>query len=168
VIDSALHPATKAWSTTSTVCLSGFDIRRRARSICQEKVGGWESFLHGLNKAIRIFGFVAVDASADFDQITCVGAGGIVAIRRHRFTPDGMTLTSGGGGGADLVAALPCPVAKQADRHGDDRDVRVDGPDRGERRGPLTTSRDSTRNGSRSSLNRRRRRRSTPGDCQRS
>ena len=38
-------------------CLSGFNISRRAPFDCQEQVGGWEFFLHSINKAIRIFGF---------------------------------------------------------------------------------------------------------------
>src|SRR6266446_3695274 len=48
---------TKARSTKWLVCLSGFNISLRAPFDCQEEVGGWESFLHGVNKAIRIFGF---------------------------------------------------------------------------------------------------------------
>src|SRR6202011_1513692 len=38
-------------------CLSGFNISLRAPFECQEQVGGWESFLHGVDKAVRIFGF---------------------------------------------------------------------------------------------------------------
>src|ERR1700676_279471 len=36
---------------------SRFDISLRAPCDCQEQVGGWEFFLHSINKAIRIFGF---------------------------------------------------------------------------------------------------------------
>jgi hypothetical protein len=45
------------WSTKSSVCLSGSNISLRAPFECQEEVGGWESFLHGINKAIGILGF---------------------------------------------------------------------------------------------------------------
>jgi hypothetical protein len=38
------------------VSLSGLDVRRRAPFDCQEQVGGWESFFHGANKAVRICG----------------------------------------------------------------------------------------------------------------
>src|SRR5437016_11982882 len=38
-------------------CWSGFNISHRAPFECQEEVGGWESFLHGVDKAVRIFGF---------------------------------------------------------------------------------------------------------------
>src|SRR5438309_11066955 len=37
--------------------LSGFNISLRAPFECQEQVGGWESFFHGINKAIGVFGF---------------------------------------------------------------------------------------------------------------
>src|SRR5271170_3007329 len=36
---------------------SGFNISLRTPFECQEKVSGWESFLHGIHKAIRILGF---------------------------------------------------------------------------------------------------------------
>src|SRR5258707_15266514 len=51
------RPATKARSTKSPVYFSGLNIGLRAPFDCQEKVGGWESSLHGINKAIGIFGF---------------------------------------------------------------------------------------------------------------
>src|ERR1700676_604962 len=47
-----------AWSTKSSVCLSGFNISLRSPVECQEEVGGWESFLHGVDKVVRIFGFL--------------------------------------------------------------------------------------------------------------
>jgi len=47
----------KAGSSKSLVCLSGFNVSLRAPFECQEKVGGWESFLHGVDEAVRIFGF---------------------------------------------------------------------------------------------------------------
>src|ERR1700680_504454 len=47
----------KARGTKSSVCLSAFNISLRAPFECQEEVGRWESFLHGVDKAVRIFGF---------------------------------------------------------------------------------------------------------------
>ena len=43
--------------TDPVECLSGLNISLRAPVECQEEVGGWEFFLHSINKAIRIFGF---------------------------------------------------------------------------------------------------------------
>jgi hypothetical protein len=50
-------PRRRARFTKASVCLSGFNIGLRTPFDCQEQVGGWESFLHGINKAIRTFGF---------------------------------------------------------------------------------------------------------------
>src|SRR5882762_6606336 len=47
------HPS----RSDSFECLSGFNISLCAPFDCQEQVGGWEFFLHSINKAIRIFGF---------------------------------------------------------------------------------------------------------------
>jgi hypothetical protein len=44
-------------SVNHIVRSSAFNVRRRAPFDCQEQVGGWESFFHCVNKAIRIFGF---------------------------------------------------------------------------------------------------------------
>ena len=41
-------------------CLSGFNISLRAPFDCQEEASGWESFLHGVDKAVRIFDFFEV------------------------------------------------------------------------------------------------------------
>jgi len=47
----------EALVANSSVCLSWFNISLHPPYECQEEVGGWESFPHGINKAIGIFGF---------------------------------------------------------------------------------------------------------------
>src|SRR5258708_32819861 len=50
-------PASQARSTKSSVCLSGSNVSLRAPFEGQEEVGGWESFLHGINRLSRFFAF---------------------------------------------------------------------------------------------------------------